>query len=109
MPSVNDYREIKLVNGEFVNKIKNTTQKEWMKACEKLGLRVFPAHGKGSHCAVYKDSLCLPSNSDCCVVTIPGNIYANFQRDLVKKILFHGIQSGKYSENDIWRALSVIK
>lgn len=103
----NSYREIRLADGEKVNQIKNKNQKDWEKACEKLGLYVIPSFGKGSHCAVYKDSVCPPEDSSCCVVTIPRNIYPEFQRDLVKKVLFYGLVSGKYVENDVWEALEV--
>ena len=85
-----------------------SSRKDWEKACEKLGLYVVPSFGKGSHCAVYKDSVCPPEdNSSCCVVTIPRNIYPEFQRDLVKKVLFYGLVSGKYVEKDVWEALEV--
>ena len=107
MFSPSSYREVKLVNGEKVNQIKNKNQKDWETACERLGLYVVPSFGKGSHCAVYKDSVCPPEDSSCCVVTIPRNIYPEFQRDLVKKVLFYGLTSGKYTEQDLWEALGV--
>ncbi len=107
MSSPSSYREVKLAHGELVDRIKNLTQKEWMRVCEKLGLYVRPASGKGSHCAVYKDNVCLPEDSSCCVVTLPYNIYPNFQRDLVKKVIFYGLQSGKYREEDFWGAVGV--
>lgn len=107
MSSISSYREVRLANGELVDRIKNLTQKEWMRVCEKLGLYVRPTFGKGSHCVVYKDNVCPPEDSSCCVVTLPYNIYPNFQRDLVKKVLFYGQQSGKYTEADVWAALGI--
>lgn len=109
MPSPRDYREVRLERGQLVNQIKGHGQRDWMKACEKLGLCVVPASGRGSHCAVYKNNVCPPEDSSCCVVTIPTNLYPNFQRDLVKKVLLYGLQSGRYDEDDLWRALGVIK
>lgn len=105
----NSHSEIKLEEGELVNRIKGFDQKDWIKACARLGLCVLPAFGRGSHCAVYKDNVCPPEDSSCCVVTLPSNIYPNFQRDLVKKIVLYGIQSGKYTEKDVWKALGVKK
>lgn len=107
MPSLSSYREVKLANGELVDRIKNLTQTEWMRVCEKLGLYVCPAFGKGSHCAVYKDNVCRPEDSTCCVVTLPSNIYPNFQRDLVKKVIFFGLQSEKYTEAEFWSAVGI--
>lgn len=101
------YREVKLKDGHLVDQVKNLSQGDWIKVCVKLGLYVPDGYGKGSHCAVYKDSVCPPEDSSCCVVTLPRNIYANFQRDLIKKILLYGIQSGKYSEDDLWKALRI--
>jgi hypothetical protein len=103
------YSSIKLSDGELVNRIKGCNQSDWMKACERLGLYVLPGAGKGSHCAVYKDNVCPPEDSSCCVVTIPRNTYPNFQRDLVKKVVFYGQRSGKYTEEDVWKALGVKK
>jgi len=105
MPLLNSYREVKLENGERVNQIKNLTQKEWMIVCERLGLHVVAASGKGSHCAVYKSSTCSPTDVSCCVVTIPCKVFPNFQRDLVKKIIFYGINSDLYTEEDFWNAV----
>ena len=49
------YSEVKLVNGELVDQIRNCKPKQWMRACERLGdLVVMPEKGKGAHCSVYK-------------------------------------------------------
>jgi hypothetical protein len=107
MSSPKSSSEVKLAEGKLVDSIKNYNQQDWMKACERLGLYVAPALGKGSHCAVYKDNVCPPENSQGCVVLLPRNMYPNFQRDLVKKVVLYGIQSGKYNEKDVWKALGV--
>ena len=98
------YKEIKLVHGGRIDQIKNFDQQKWMNICERLELFVVPAKGKGSHCAVYKSKDCPSENSECCVLTIVRNIYPNIQRDLAKKLVFYGIQSGKYTEDDFWIA-----
>jgi len=41
------------------------------------------------------------------VVTLPRNIYPNFQRDLIKKILYHGILTATFTEDDLWDVLAV--
>ena len=102
------YHEVKLVRGHLVNQIKNLDQKGWMKACQKLGLYVAPDSGRGSHCAIYESNVCPPENSDCCVVTLPRNIYPNFQRDLLKKVVYFGIKTSRYDEDAVWKALGII-
>lgn len=101
------YNEVKLENGKLVDRIKNHSQKDWITACERLGLFVVPALGKGSHCAVYKNKECPPEDSSCCVLTIPKTIYPNCQRDFFKKVLLFGKNSNNYTEEDIWKALDI--
>jgi hypothetical protein len=109
MPLVpNSPQEVKLAKGHLVNQIKNLGQEEWMRICRALGLHVVPSAGRGSHCAVFKSPECPASDRSCCVVTLPRHIYPNFQRVLVKQLLLHGLQSGKYAEDDIWKATGVI-
>jgi hypothetical protein len=103
----NHYQEIKLIYGEKVNQVKNLDQEDWIKICNKLGLYVSVSNGKGSHCAVYKSNVCPVSDSSCLILTIPRNIYPNFQRDLIKKIVFYGLQSGLYTEDDFWKVLKI--
>ena len=88
MPYPNHYQAVKLEHGERVNQVKNLTQKDWIRICKKLGLYVSVGNGKGSHCAVYKSNTCPPEDSTCCILTIPCNIYPNFQRDMIKKIIY---------------------
>jgi hypothetical protein len=107
MSSPDAYRGVKLKNGHLVDQVKNLNQTEWVTVCRKLGLFVPDGYGKGSHCAVYKNELCPPEVSSCCVVTLPQNIYPNFQRDLIKKLLFYGIQTGTFTEDDLWKVLRV--
>ena len=101
------YREVRLAHGKLVDRIKNLTQRDWVRVCEKLGLYVPVGAGKGSHCAVYKDSSCPPEDSSCLVVTIPHTLYPNIQRDMVKKIVSYGLQGDKYTEEEVWTALGV--
>ncbi len=107
MSSPSAYREVKLKKGHLVNQVKNLSQQDWITVCRKLGLYIPEGYGKGSHCAVYKNASCPPEDSSCCVVTLPRNIYPNFQRDLIKKILYHGMQAGTYTEDDLWKVLGV--
>jgi hypothetical protein len=107
MSSPDPYRQVKLKKGHLVNQVKNLSQSDWVMACRKLGLYVPEGYGKGSHCAVYKNESCPPEDSSCCIVTLPRKIYPNFQRDLIKKIVYYGIQSGAYTEDKFWEVLGV--
>ncbi|OGG44427.1 hypothetical protein A2841_00440 [Candidatus Kaiserbacteria bacterium RIFCSPHIGHO2_01_FULL_48_10] len=107
MPSGEDYRSIKLEQGQLVDQIKNLTQDEWAKVSAKLGLCVSESNGKGSHIAVYKSNTCSPSDSSCLVLTIPHKLYSQIQRDFIKKLVAYGKNDGKYTEADVWIALGV--
>ncbi len=109
MPSLDDYRAVKLERGELVNQIKNLTQDEWMIACKRLGLSVRVDSGKGSHVGVYKSDDCPSDRSECLVTTLQGNMYPNLQRGVMKRVVLYGRQSGKYSEDDIWKAIGILK
>ena len=98
------HRDIDLERGKLVDQIKNKKQKDWKVVCERLGLHVSVSNGKGSHIAAYKAVDCLPEDKTCIVLTMPSSIYPNFQRDLLKKLVFYGVVSGIYTEDDVWRA-----
>lgn len=87
-------------------RIKNLSQKDWIKVSKKLGLFV-PDTGATSHVAVYKSEKCPASDSKCLVLTIAKNLYPEIQRDMIKKLVLEGIQSGNYSEEDVWVALGI--
>lgn len=107
MSSPNEHSDVKLERGQLVDRIKNLSQKEWMRACERLGLCVRPEAGKGGHCAVYKDEVWPPESPASCITTLPNSLYPNIQRNLVKKVVGYGRSSGKYTEDDVWTALKI--
>lgn len=106
MENQQGFSVVKIENGKLIDQIKNKKQKDWMKVCKKLGLVVETKYGKGSHVGVYRPE-CPIENKQCCVVPLPQEIYPNIQRDIFKKVLYYGIDSGKYTEKDIWKALGV--
>ena len=101
------YRETKIERGDLIDQIKNKTQKDWIKVCEKLKIKVSTNFGRGSHAAAYKDD-CPPEDRKCCIVTLPKNMHSNIQRDTFKKILTHGKNTNLYNEDDIWKALEIL-
>ena len=100
------YRLVKITRGELVDQIKNKNQSDWIKACTRLGIIISTEYGSGSHAVAYKDN-CPPEDRSCCIVTLQTNLHANIQRDIFKKILAYGLESKKYTEDDIWVALGV--
>ena len=100
------YKEVEIQQGQLVDRIKNKSQDDWLKVCKKLGLNINLSFGDGSHVAVYKDN-CPPEKRECCVATFPKKIYRQIQRDLFKKVLKYGLESGKYTEQDIWNAFKI--
>ena len=107
MSSYNQHSEVKLMHGEYVARIKNYGQKDWIRACEKLSLCVRSDYGKGAHAVAYSSEI-LPPTSDMVVLTIPSNLYSAIQRDFVKKVVGYGARSERYTELDVWKALNII-
>lgn len=71
------------------------TQRDWRRACMKLGLRIIigKSGGKGSHIKVFIPKL-----------NRPYIIQSNLNKLINQKIFKKLIQAG-FSEQDIWRAL----
>lgn len=68
-------------------------QKDWIRACKKLGLEVSKKSGKGSHCLV-------KSPSSGAKYTIQNHLYPIANIQIYKKLLEWGIE-----EKDIDKAL----
>ena len=100
------YKTTKIKRGNLIPRLNNKTQKDWLKACERLGVIVSTESGRGSHAAVYKDD-CPPENSECCILTIKKNPHNQMQSSCFKKLLHYGIESKKYNEDDLWKALKI--
>lgn len=74
--------------------ISDLTQKQWIKACKKLGLEIDKKSGKGSHVRVYPPSQALRP------MTIPYHTHKMMSISLYKKLLEWG-----FEENEIDSAL----
>lgn len=103
----NRHSDIQLQHGHLVERIKNCSQRDWITACERLGLFPRPDAGRGSHCAVYATPDWPPQDSAACVLTIARNLYPQIQRAMVKRLVAFGLESGAYAETDVWAALNV--
>lgn len=96
-----------LDRGELVLRIKGYGQADWVRACSSLGLYIPAGGGKGSHVAVYKEHGCDRSDHHMLLATIPAKMYPQIQRDYVKKLVTWGCEFGRYTEDDVWRALGL--
>lgn len=98
------YREVKIKRGDLIDRLKGHSQSDWVKAIEKLGVEV--CFAGGSHMAAYKEN-CPKEDKRCCIVTIHDHLHPQIQRDIFKKVLSYGLESGKYGEDAIWKALKI--
>ncbi len=98
------YREVQLQRGKLVAQIAGYQQSDWVAACRRLGLPVSTSHGNGSHAVVFKHD-CSPEDRACCITTLTTHMHKNIQRDIFKKVLSYGNESGLYGEDDVWEAL----
>jgi hypothetical protein len=100
---------VKLEYGHLTQQIKNLNQRDWVKACEHLGIWIADGGGKGSHVCGYKEINCDRSDSTMLVITIQRHLTPNIQTDKLKQLVAYGKESGKYTERDVWQALGILK
>lgn len=100
---------VKLQHSNLLNRIKNLTQNDWIKACKRLGLDVDKTKGRGSHCCVYEPNCKTKNTSEYLIATIQRNLYPQIQTKILKRVVCYGIESAKYTEQDVWLVLKVKK
>lgn len=71
------------------------SQKTWLKACKKLGLKVDKSRGHGSHARVYS-----PDNPSAAPITIQKHTYKCVNKEIYKALLSIG-----FAEEEIDEAL----
>ena len=77
-------------------------QQEWLRAAEKLGLKVDGGGGKGSHWAIRNRDY--PINDiRSLIATVPANLYKQANQNVFKQLLAAGLV-----EDDIWQALGML-
>lgn len=110
MAGDNDELNVKILLVHHIPRTKSLVQKEWIKACEKLNIWVPEGGGKGSHACGYSEINCDRADSNNLVITIQkNNLNPIIQIKLFKKLLAFGNRTGKFTEEDIWKALKIIK
>lgn len=76
-------------------------QKEWLDAADRLGLP-YTSNGSGHH--VIRNSKFPDSDIRSLIATIQTNLYKEANQTIFKNLLNYGIP-----EDDIWRALELLK
>ena len=100
------YKTIEIKRKDLIVRLNDKTQDNWIKACERLEIDIRTDFGRGSHVVAYKDD-CPPENSECCIMTMKRKPHNQIQKDSFKKLLHYGIESGKYTEEDMWKAFKI--
>lgn len=100
---------LKIKRIDLLPRIKNLTQEDWIKASTKLNIWIAKGGGKGSHVAGYSSIDC-PRTIDNLVITIQkNNLHPAIHKDYLKKLIEFGINSNTYTEDDVWKALKILK
>lgn len=81
----------------------NITQGDWERACRRLGLLCLTKYGKGSHFVVWNEKYDIADIRGL-ITTIQKKLHKAANQGIFKKILAYGIK-----EDDIWRALKMLK
>ncbi len=97
-------------NKELFNRgLKNITQSDWIKAAGKLGISVLMSQSGTSHYLTLRDPIVLETNTtNGLITTITPNSFKEANRSIFKRVLEYCRQNGK-TENDIWKALGLVK
>jgi len=96
--------KISVSRKELWQGIGKVKQKDWKKAAMRLNLNVSVSGGKGSH-IVIRDPNCQNQNDiDSLIATVQKNLAKQLNQTIFKHLLEYGI-----SEDDIWKALKMLK
>lgn len=99
---------IKIQRKDLVPQLNRKRQQDWVVACERLGIWVPVGSGKGSHICGYREPNCDRANNSMLVVTIQKKMYPVAQVQKIKQLVAYGLSSGKYNEEDVWKAFELI-
>lgn len=104
-----DYQSVEIEHTDLLPRIKNLTQKDWIKAATKLGIWIAPGGGKGSHVAGYVSVDCKRTIDNLVITLQKNNLHPAIQKDYLKKLIAFGLEDDKYSEDKVWKALKLLK
>jgi len=94
---------------DLLPRVKNLKQSDWVKVCTKLGIWIAPGGGKGSHVCGYRFENCERTIHNLVITLQQNNLHPHIQYEYVKKLIAFGKESGQYTEDEVWRALKILK
>jgi len=83
--------------------LNNITQKDWKEAVKRLGLVFDVSSGRGSHCVI-RDSNYPITDIRSLVSTVPKKLYKKMNIIIFEQLMVFGL-----GEDDIWKALKLMK
>lgn len=95
--------EDKIQHRDLWQRLNNIRPKDWENTGRRLKLAVSKEGGKGSHCVI-RDPAYPDQDYKGLITTIPRNLYKELNQAIFKQIFKFGIP-----EDDIWRALKMLK
>lgn len=82
----------------------NTRGRDWIHAADELGLNVTQPKGGSSHYAIR-----LPGFEKEDIKGLISNVHDKMRKDISEKVFKRLIKKGGCAEDDIWRALGMLK
>lgn len=95
--------EDRIKRKELWQQLGRIKKKDWIKAADKLGLEVTQPKGGSSHYAIR-----FPGYEICDVTAVICIVYDPIRKD-ISEIVFKKLLDKEYKEDDIWRALKMLK
>ena len=93
-----------ILRRELVHNFSNIRRQDWKKVAEKLELIWDEEHGKGSHAVIRDPKYPKPYDTRGLLATVQKNIYKEVNKSIFKNLVKKGI-----NEDDIWKALGMLK
>ncbi len=82
----------------------NLDKQDWQRAAERLGLIWSEKYGKGSHAVIRNPKYPDPADTKGLMATVSKKLFKSANQNIFKNLRRKGIE-----EDDIWRALGVLK
>ena len=93
----------------YAKGLKNITQSDWINAAEKLNIFISRSESGTSHYLTLRDPIRVDFNGlKKIITTVMPHSYKQANQSIFKSILKYG-KDNNISEDDIWRALKLLK
>ena len=93
----------------FNHGLKNLTQSDWIRVAGKLGISVLESQSGTSHYLTLRDPKILETSTrKGLITTVTPNLFKEANRSIFKRVLEY-CKNNAMTEDDIWRALGLLK